>query len=265
MLSVTVQTEASSHARAKAKVFAARSGIPWVASRDEAGEFVLVFDDACVALHARASHGESAKQGWLRPLLVDFSQVDVTSPQGRRKNQPLAKALGIKAQSTPIRVVDATAGLGKDSFLIAALGCSVLAVERSPVVAVLLQDAVARIAATHPEIAARITLLEMDARDLSRKSVGQEYDVVYLDPMFPPRSKSAREKNEMRFLRRIVGGDTDATELFSMACEMAAKRIVVKRPAQASPLAANPVVSHVAKGIRYDVYSIAVLRANSQK
>lgn len=261
MLSVTVQSTASAHTRAKAQAFAERSDLPWVASREEAGEFALVFDDENLALHARARHGESAKRGWLRPLAADFAQMDVTSPQGRRKNQPLAKALGLKVLPTPIRVIDATAGLGKDSFLIAALGCSVLAVERSPVVSMLLQDAVARAAATRPEIAARIALLEADARHLSQKSVDQKYDVVYLDPMFPPSNKSAREKNEMRFLRQIVGGDEDAAELFSMACKMAAKRIVVKRPAHAPPLAPDPVASHAAKGIRYDVYSIAVLHA----
>jgi len=52
------------------------------------------------------------------------------------RRQPLARALGRKAR----RVVDATAGLGQDSFLIASLGPTVLALERSPIIAALLAE-----------------------------------------------------------------------------------------------------------------------------
>lgn len=256
MPAVTVEPGASPHTLATARAWAERAGLAWCDAREAASELVFVFADVGVALHARAGLGESAKHGWLRPLAVDFTSLDVSSPQGRRTKQPLAKALGLASRSTPIRVIDATAGLGQDSFLMAALGCQVLAVERSPSVAVLLRDGLARAAATQAEIVARITLLEMDARHLTQESVMRPCDVVYLDPMFPARSKSAREKKEMRILRRIVGEDLDAAELFAVARELAAKRIVVKRPVHAPPLAPNPVVAHAAKGIRYDVYSM---------
>ncbi len=259
-VAVTSEPGASIHTNDAARAFAVRANLPWVDVREAASEMALVFADSSVSLHARAAPDESAKHGWLRPLVADFAALDISSPQGRRKNQPLARALGRREGSSPLRVLDATAGLGQDSFLIAALGHEVFAVERSPVVAALLREGLAQAAATSPEIVARISLLETDARELTQKSVTPLWDVVYLDPMFPPRGKSAREKKAMRILRRIVGEDLDAAELFAMACTMATKRVVVKRPTHAPPLAPHPVTAHAAKGIRYDVYSVVALR-----
>ena len=95
-----------------------------------------------------------------KPLSVDWSKLDVTSAQGKRIKQPIAKALGIKKASDPMPVViDATAGWGEDSWLMAGLGCRVLSVERNRIIATLLRDGLLRAAAELPEVAMRITLI----------------------------------------------------------------------------------------------------------
>ena len=110
-----------------------------------------------------------------------------------------------------------------------------------------------------------VQLLHADARDFLRQmrstaapgcvsTPAEAPDVVYLDPMFPPKQKSALVKKEMRILRQLVGDDADAGELFELACALARQRVVVKRLRHAEPLAPNPTHSHRDKTTRYDVY-----------
>ncbi|NOZ11209.1 MAG: class I SAM-dependent methyltransferase [Gammaproteobacteria bacterium] len=169
------------------------------------------------------------------------------------RHQPLAKAIGRSVTT----VVDATAGLGQDSFLIAGYGPRVIAMERSPIVAALLNDGLRRgreqNAAT-ARIVDRISLQQGDAQSLL-PLLQPPPDVVYIDPMFPPkRRKSALAKKEIRTLRTLVGDDSDAHKLLQVACAVARRRVVVKRPDHAPPLAPNPTVSHKGKLVRYDVY-----------
>lgn len=80
--------------------------------------------------------------------------------------------------------------------------------------------------------------------------------VVYLDPMFPHKQKSALVKKEMRVFQSLVGPDLDADGLLEPARLLATKRVVVKRPDYAPPLAnvatPNAVVT---KGHRFDIYA----------
>ena len=239
----------------EAKRFAERHGYPWKCSRDEAEELALVFATDRLELHARAGAAEVAMRGWLRPTSVDFGHMDVRSGAGRRNTQPLAKALGMRRRSGgELHVLDATAGFAEDTWLCAAFGCRVTAVERSPIIAAMLRDGLARAHCRDPEIAARITLLEMDACNLSLAELAKPVDVVYLDPMFPERKGSARERKAMRILRKIVGEDSDALALFAAAKSLTPRRIIVKRPRRAEPLFGKPTVIHRAKSLRYDVY-----------
>ncbi len=188
----------------------------------------------------------------LGPVWVDFSHFDLRpySPHLSRR-QPLARALGKKAQS----VVDATAGYCQDALLFALMGYRTTAMERSPLVMALARDGLRRLAARAGiALEKRLHLIEGDAR-LLLTSLKPAPEVIYLDPMFPPkRKKSAAVKKEMRLLRELVGDDLDARDLLEISRRVALDRVVVKRPDDASPLAPDPSMSIAGKLVRYDVY-----------
>lgn len=195
-----------------------------------------------------------------RPFFADLSRVNTSSPPGRSLRQQIARAVGItKGNKYRPRVIDATAGFGQDAWLLASLGCRVTAIERHPVMALLLKDALQLAAEARPDVATNIKLLNDDARAVLAQF--DPPDVIYLDPMFPPRRRGAgaAEPKRMRLLRRLVGEDHDASELFSISRQLAKRRVVVKRPLHTDPFAEQQVVAvHKGKSVRYDVYSKAV-------
>lgn len=176
---------------------------------------------------------------------------------GGGRGQPLARAVGLKAGVAP-SVIDATAGLGRDAFVLASLGCRVQLIERSPLVAALLENGLARAGADAEvgPIAARMSLLTGDARRLLEElPARQRPDAVYLDPMYPERGKTALVKKEMRAFRTLVGADEDADQLLAAALGCARKRVVVKRPRKAPPLAGpKPSMAIESENTRFDVY-----------
>jgi 16S rRNA (guanine1516-N2)-methyltransferase len=177
---------------------------------------------------------------------------------GGARGSALAKAVGL-SKGQILTVIDATAGLGRDAFLLASLGANVTLIERSPRVHALLQDALVKAAAAGPElaaIAARMTLIQGDARDLLR---GMQADVILVDPMHPERDSSALVKQEMRLLRDLVGPDADSLELMQAALAAARNRVVLKWPRYAAALAGLPKPSHqfMGKTVRYDVFMTA--------
>ncbi|MFM4818704.1 class I SAM-dependent methyltransferase [Aeromonas veronii] len=202
----------------------------------------------------------------LGAVYVDFVEGAVAHRRkfGGGRGQSIAKAVGIKAGATPT-VVDATAGLGRDAFVLASLGCKVTLIERSPVVAALLQDGLAR-AAQDPEIgpwvSERMHLLQGPAVD-NLLALPERPEVIYLDPMFPHKQKSALVKKEMRVFQSLVGPDLDADALLPAALQMAEKRVVVKRPDYAGWLnEQKPSMAIETKSNRFDVYVMAALVAS---
>jgi 16S rRNA (guanine1516-N2)-methyltransferase len=169
----------------------------------------------------------------------------------------LFQAVGF--QAGPPSVVDATAGLGQDAFLLAWMGCRVTAVERSPIVAALLQNGLRRsmrIPELQNVIRDRLQFVVGDARSfLKELPVSRIPGVVYLDPMYPTRGKSALGRKEMAVLRRIVGHDEDAGELLAIARSVARRHVVVKRMRHAPPLAPQPTRVYRGNTTRYDVYA----------
>lgn len=196
------------------------------------------------------------------PIYVDFAAGAAAHRRrfGGGRNQPLARAVGVKGGAMPT-VVDATAGLGRDAFVIASLGCTVRLVERAPIIAALLRDGLQR-AARAPDIGAlvveRLHLIMADGRDYLRGLAdNQRPDVVYLDPMYPHRQKTALVGKEMRMLRQWVGDDEDAPELLAVALRCARRRVVVKRPRLAAVVAGSPPgFQIIAPNTRFDVYPI---------
>lgn len=192
-------------------------------------------------------------------VAVDFASDAATyrRKHGGGKGEAIAKAIGLKGQPS-LRVLDATAGLGRDAFVLASLGCTVDMIERSPVVAALLCDGLHR-AEQHPELASWLPQsMQLNygvATELLANWRGEKPDVVYLDPMFPHRKKAAAVKKEMRLFQQLLGPDQDADALLAPALKLADKRVVVKRPSGAPYLSEQkPDIEYTGKANRFDVY-----------
>lgn len=199
------------------------------------------------------------------PVLVDFVSGAAAHRRkfGGGKGQQVAKAVGVRSGFYP-RVLDATAGLGRDAFVLASLGCEVRLLERNPVVYALLADGVRRLqeaAAMDRELApiAERMILEdrVDSAEAWLAAQPEEsLPVVFLDPMFPSREKSAKVKKEMVAFHHLVGTDEDANGLLAPARAACYYRTVVKRPRLAPYLAdEKPNLSLEGKSGRFDIYT----------
>ncbi len=200
----------------------------------------------------------------LLSIRADFYSptVNYRRQKGGGKGQMIAKAIGLNSPTAP-HVLDATAGLGGDAFVLASLGCPVTMVERVPEVHALLADGL-RVAGawgsakdqTLIAILKRMTLVESDAaKYMQTLEDTKKPEVVYLDPMFPLRIKSAQVKKEMHVFHQLIGKDVDADLLLQTAQECAQKRVVVKRPRIAPFLAGlEPNYTLEGRSNRYDVY-----------
>lgn len=192
------------------------------------------------------------------PVRVDFLEGAVAHRRlfGGGSGQMIAKAVGIQPGVRP-QVLDATAGLGRDAFVLAELGCAMTLIERQPLIAALLEDGLQRAAddAEVGPVVGRMRLLGGNAIDLMAAWTGEAPQVIYLDPMFPHRDKSALVKKEMRLFRPLVGSDDDAPALLAAALALATHRVVVKRPRKAPPVAGEkPGYALEGKSSRYDIY-----------
>lgn len=191
------------------------------------------------------------------PVSVDFTGGKYAHRRqyGGGKGQLIAKAIGLGTLKKP-QVLDLTAGLGQDAFVMACLGCSVQMIERSPIIAALVQDALTR-AKENPDFSTlNLTLINANSLDyLSTLSPDDYPEVIYIDPMFPHRTKSALVKKEMRVLRSVVGEDPDSAALLKPARAIAKKRVVVKRPRLAPHLDEQiPDCTYRGQSSRFDVY-----------
>lgn len=190
------------------------------------------------------------------PICVDFAS-DATAYRLQSGGELIVKAVRGRSKNS-LRVIDATAGLGRDSFVLAAHGFSVTLIERNAVVAALLQDGLQR-AAQSPvaDIAGRMRLASVDAIEyFSELSTEQQPDVIYLDPMFAHNEKTALVKKEMRLFQQLLSNDVnDEAQLLERSRANASLRVVVKRALKASYLAAiEPAYSLSGKAIRFDIY-----------
>lgn len=186
-------------------------------------------------------------------LTVDFANRDMQKRIAGGKSQDLAKAVGVGRGQVPYpHVLDATAGVGRDAFVLASLGCKVHMLERHPLLAALLTDALTR-AQSNPDIQVASQYLSLEARDaLDVLTEDNPYDVIYLDPMYPETNKKALPKKNMQVLRGLLGSD-DASGLLEHALATNVPRIVIKRPKHA-PKTPAPSVSITGKQTRFDVY-----------
>lgn len=199
-------------------------------------------------------------------LAIDFSagKLGYRQAEARKNSELLKKATGIQGGST-YSLLDGTAGMGADSVILAALGFQVTALERQPLLAMMLNDALQR-AIKEPDSAQYFQHLAFHNADVSvwlKEDDSRQYDVVYLDPMFPERNKSAQVKKPMQLLQALLEEDElDESALLQTALDRAVYRVVVKRPARAPFLGdAKPSHQIVGSNIRFDVYGIRSMRA----
>lgn len=189
-----------------------------------------------------------------KPLYIDFTSGKAKHRRIFSGKELLAKAVDYKKKQPPT-VIDATAGLAKDAFVLASLGCKLIMLERSEIIFQLLANAIER-AEKDPETRDIVARMQLQLGDAIQLLPGLAADVIYCDPMYPARNKSALVKKDMRILRDINGADLDCEQLLTTALACDVKRVVVKRPKSAGHLAELPpdFSYNSGKHTRFDIY-----------
>ncbi|MDF1645839.1 MAG: class I SAM-dependent methyltransferase [Legionellaceae bacterium] len=182
------------------------------------------------------------------PIFVDFEAVVAARCRKGVKKPAILKACKPKAG---LKILDATAGFGRDAATLASSGADVLMCEREPVLAALLEDGLKRLSKASD---LKLHLIAQDAKTYLTALLPADYpDVIYLDPMHPVRDKSARVKKDLYALQVLLGADNDSTGLLTCARAHAKLRVVVKWPAK-RPALLKPNYVIEGKTVRFDVY-----------
>jgi 16S rRNA (guanine1516-N2)-methyltransferase len=253
----------------QAKQFCELNDYPLFNKKNDHYEMQLMFHDDLIELYDRQLN---------TAISIDFIKGPLAHRRqfGGGRGQAIAKAVGLKSGATPT-VLDTTAGLAGDAFVLAALGCHVTLIERSPVIFALIENAIERASLSEsfqPILQRGFHLINCDANDyiisaLTSKSThvdGNDNrniipvmtpDVIYIDPMYPERKKSALVKKDMQILQRLHGQDDNTAELLENALLFAKKRVVVKRPVNAETISQRiPSTFIKSKKTRYDIYTL---------
>ena len=225
-----------------AESFSRRTGSPIV---NKPGDYLSVlFDSKGVSL-----------SGFGLSYQGDFENMLHRVTNGRLQHEMLAKA--VKTDQENLKAIDATAGMGEDSLLLAACGYQVTLYEQNPVIAILLKDALRRAKKNTvlKDIVSRMQLVEGDSIEHLNKRL-DPVDVIYLDPMFPGRQKSGLINKKLQLIQKLEPPCSKETALFDAAMAAQPSKIIVKRPLK-SPYLDERVPSYSLKGkaIRYDCYS----------
>ena len=193
-------------------------------------------------------------------LRCDFEGMLPRIKPGRLQQELLVKAAKIKGAQSPT-AIDCTAGLGQDSFLLAAAGFTVRMFERDETIAALLEDGLTRAGNNSmiSSVAKRMSLERSDSLQYLEslaQSSEQAPDVIYLDPMFPARQKSAAVKKKFQLLHVLEKPCDEAEEdaLIRAAFAAGSRKVVIKRPVKGGHLAGiKPSYSITGKAVHYDV------------
>ncbi len=191
------------------------------------------------------------------PVYVDFSEgaIGYRAKHTTGRSELLFKAVGGKKNQ---RILDGTAGMGTDAFLLAHLGFEVTALEKNPTMFKLLQDGHSR-GLDNPTLTPTLKKLNFIEADFLEFPIG-DFDVVYLDPMFPEKTKSSLPKKAMQVLQLLLGdmASADSVEILERAMNYTKARIVVKRPLPAKPILVPTAAQFKGNSIRYDVYKSGI-------
>ena len=225
-----------------AESFSRRTGSPIV---NKPGDYLTVlFDSKGVSL-----------SGFGLSYQGDFENMLHRVTNGRLQHEMLAKA--VKTDQENLKAIDATAGMGEDSLLLAACGYQVTLYEQNPVISILLKDALRRAKKNTvlKDIVSRMQRVEGDSIEHLNKRL-DPVNVIYLDPMFPGRQKSGLINKKLQLIQKLEPPCSEETALFDAAMAAQPSKIIVKRPLK-SPYLDERVPSYSLKGkaIRYDCYS----------
>ena len=192
---------------------------------------------------------------WL-PFSINVSSNNFIRRKNQANSQDIIKAIGIKGNLIKPKVLDTTAGQGRDSFILASLGCNITLLERNKVIYLLLKNAIEN-AKNNDElknIVKNMTIINQDSVKFLENN-NDFFDVIYLDPMFPKSKKSRLVKKDMQIFREIVGNDLDSSKILESALKSNTKRVVVKRMNKSDFLDnKKPNFSIKGTSIRFDVY-----------
>jgi len=243
----------------QAKEFCQLNQLPLLPKKNPQYDLQLLFHDDVIELFDTALN---------TAISIDFVHGSLAHRQqfGGGRGQAICKAMGLKSGVTP-RILDTTAGLAGDAFVLATEGCPITLLERSPVLFALIENAVERalLSESFQTIVNQgFHIRNCDANDYIKEQLensnarSQEPpDVIYIDPMYPERKKSALVKKDMQILQRLHGQHDNPAELLDNALRYAKKRVVVKRPIQAETLNdKKPNTCVKSKKTRYDIYSL---------
>lgn len=211
-------------------------------------------EEAGVGVELRRDADGLALVGEGMVLRADFSRLLPRLRSDRLSRELLVRAARVRGVEAPT-AVDATAGLGEDSLLLAAAGFSVRLYEKDQVIAALLRDALERAAAL-PELADVVVRMELFEEDSVEALPHLDFspDVVLLDPMFPERTKSAAVKKKFQLLHHLERPCENEGELLDAALAACPRKIVIKRPPKGPVLAGvKPSYQVTGKAVRYDV------------
>lgn len=233
--------------------------------RLDAGALVVAYQDEIPSLLMTGAKSPG-------PVTVDFASKALAHRRQAGHNELLGRAVGWSADAS-LQILDATAGFGRDAFVLADLNCHMHLCERNPPMAELLTLAIARARESEDpwlqQVASRLHLVGRDARELDPAFFcEQSVDAIYLDPMFPPERKALPAK-EMQVLHRLLSFDLDsqsdeqafyqgqAKEMLEWALDQKVRRVVVKRPRREKPLSGRPPGHSVeGRSTRFDVYPL---------
>ena len=240
-------TAASNLARPKAEQIAGRLGLPFTETPPDSGLYLYVGENGVLS----AVSGKTV-------FSVDFGETQRRVRGARVRSELLVRA-AMGRDGAPGLAVDATAGFGGDSFILAAAGYRVIAFERNRFIAELLADGLER-ALCDPgtsDAASRIELRREDSLE-ALPELELRPDVVLLDPMFPERKKSGAVKKKARMLEALEPPCSDGEALFEAALAAHPRRLIIKRPAGAEPLGGRKP-DYVLSGdvVRYDCFRFA--------
>lgn len=188
-----------------------------------------------------------------RSLRIDFASRRLKHRLRQGGRELLATAVRVKPG---LRVLDATAGLGIDSLVLASRGCEVTMVERSHTLYLMLADALTRAKDDEhlSDIVSRMSLVRGDACYVMAH-LAELPDVILVDPMFPPRQKSAAVRGDLQSMQALLGKDEDVRSLVLAARSTGCRRVVVKRPLNGADLPGlAPAFSVKGKASRFDVF-----------
>ncbi|MGQ3888773.1 class I SAM-dependent methyltransferase [Legionella sp. CNM-1927-20] len=190
------------------------------------------------------------------PLYCTFARHFWQKRYQEGKNQGLIRACKPKQG---MRIIDTTAGWGKDAAILASFGSEVLMLERNPIMGALLSDALSRQKEESSPL--KLHLIEQDAINYLTNLESPHYpDLIYIDPMHPSRQKAALVKKELQVLQQLIKPDIDALDLLQIAKERCLQKVVVKWPKRVLPLL-EPSASIHEKTVRFDIYLPSIVKS----